>query len=675
MKKITGRHENFLSNIFKLFQTYLLGLGIFFIFRLVYLFRFSPGGLISNYWSDLPLAFLRGIQFDTVVICYFIILPLLMAIFFSFFTSSKLQQFYYSFCKYFFLIVLLLALFILSVDQEYYTYFQSHINVLIFGFFEDDTRAVLTSIWTDHPVIPIVILLMIPVLIIFLLLKRIWLKPLPVNFYKPLMIKILFPVLFFLLYVYGMRGSISILPLSEEDASVSGSQFINLIPVNGVFAVRTAFKEHSDSQAELSLTEILKQYNKQSINELISDYYDIPIDSIKKDYTDFLFKTAPKNEFLEKNKPDVVFVLMESFGGYFLNFHSQTLNLLGKLEEHTRTDYFFKNFISSTRGTIYSLESILSNSAGWPLLSNTPKRFIQQSSSVAFPFKNAGYETIFITAGKINWRNNNELLPNLYFDRLIGNTLIRKDFPEAIDYTWGISDEFLYKEILKLLNEKSSKPKLICVLTTCNHTPFEIPDDYEGFPINIPDSLYKTFIANKEIAQLIFKSYQYSNNCLGEFMTNLKASSNAGTTIVGASGDHNNYSLFPFETEMSQPVDKHLVPFYLYLPEAYKQNKNATSNRAGSHKDIFPTIICSALSNQRYFCAGNNLLEPENNNNNIYFGDNLDFIYALPETSPEKVEKKSIARRLLIEYYFSDYYQKNNESTIQTFRTTLSDKR
>ena len=349
---------------------------------------------------------------------------------------------------------------------------------------------------------------------------------------------------------------------------------------------------------------------------------------------------------------------MESFGGYFLNFHSETLNLLGNLEEHTRTDYFFRNFVSSTRGTIYSLESILANSTGWPLFSNTPKRFVQQKSAVASPFKNAGYETIFIIAGKINWRNINELLPNLYFDRLIGSSVICKDFPEAVDKTWGIPDEFLYKEIMKLLNEQSSKPKLICALTTLNHTPYEIPSDYKGFPINIPDSLYKIIIANKEIAQLVFKSYQYSCNSLGEFMSLLKASSHAGSTIVGATGDHNSYTLFPFESNQNQPVDKHAVPFYLYLPEIYKQNKNATSNRAGSHKDIFPTIICNALSNQKYFCAGNNLLEPEGSNT-IYFGDNGNFIYALPETPHEKVMKRSRARRLLLQYYFSDYYLKN----------------
>lgn len=349
---------------------------------------------------------------------------------------------------------------------------------------------------------------------------------------------------------------------------------------------------------------------------------------------------------------------MESFGAYFLNFHSPSMNLLGKLEEHIKSDYFFTNFVSSTRGTIYSLESILANTTGYPLISNNSKRFVKQPSSVAYPYKNAGYETIFITSGKINWRNINELLPSLYFDSLIGSNVICNDFPEAEEREWGVSDDFLYKEIMKILNEKSSKPKLICALTTQNHTPYDIPKHSIGLPLKIPDSLYNIIIANKEMTGLVFKSYQYSCNSLGEFMSILKTSSYANNTIVATTGDHNSYTLFPYEESQNQPMDKYAVPFYLYMPDIYKQNTNVNLKIAGSHKDIFPTIICNSLSNQGFFCVGENLLA-SSDSSIINFGDNRSFIYASPETSKEKVESKSIARRLLIDYYLSDFYLQN----------------
>ena len=54
-------------------------------------------------------------------------------------------------------------------------------------------------------------------------------------------------------------------------------------------------------------------------------------------------------------------------------------------------------------------------------------------------------------------------------------------------------------------------------------------------------------------------------------MTDLKSSPHGNSTIVGATGDHNSYVLFPFE-EQRKALDQFAVPFYLYLPEAYRQN-------------------------------------------------------------------------------------------------------
>ena len=656
MDRNPEKYGTFLNAVYKLFLTYLLGLGIFFLFRSIYLVRFSPDEIRSYSGLDLILAFLRGIQFDSVVLCYFIFLPLILSFIFIFFRSPVFLRIFYGFSKYFFFTGFLIIVFILFVDQQYYTYFQSHINVIIFGFFEDDTLAVLKSIWKNYSLVWLVLIYLGCVITVFLLFKKIWVKS-EINFSIPLTLKIILPVLIIGLCGLGMRGSLRLQVLSEEDAAVSGNKFINLLPVNGIFAVRTAIIEHSETLTDLSTEEMLKNFNRNSIYEIIHDYSGTTVDTTKY-YADLLFKTTPENPFFENNKPDVVFVMMESFGGYFLNYNSKTLNLLGNLDEHAKTDFFFRNFISSTRGTIYSLESILTNSVGLPIISNTSRRFIKQSSSVAFPFKNSGYETIFITTGKINWRNLNELLPNLYFERLIGSSVIQKDFPEAVFYTWGLEDKFLFREIMKVLEENTLKPKMIFAMTTNNHIPFRIPEDYEGFPVNIPDSLYRIFISNNDIAQTVFKSYQYSCNCLGDFMSQLKATKHGLKTIVGATGDHNNYSLFPFETEWNQPADQHLVPFYLYIPEAYLLNAVTDITRYGSHKDIFPTIIAHSLSNQRYFSAGNDLLGTDDN---IYFGDNLGLIYASPKISVEKLEMISSARRQFLQYYFSDYYKKREK--------------
>lgn len=645
--------QRFVWNLKKIFHSYLLGFILFFVFRLVFLLRFSPEGVISQYNSELIHAFLVGIRFDTMVLCYILTIPTLFAVLLLFVSSDKFHRYYERFCNYYLGIVFSLVSFLLITDQQYYTYFQTHFSVIVFGFFEDDTQAVLKSMWTDHPVIIITLLMYGLCFGIFRVSRMIWFNQDHMS-HKNLA-KRVYAGLFVVFFALGMRGSIGLFPLNSQDASICENEFVNTIPVNGIFALKTAFKERGDAQKSLTPEQVLRAHNRQSVNELIRDYYSIPEDSIKGSYLDYLYKTAPENTYLLSNQPDVVFVLMESFGGYFLNFHSESLNLLGELEKHIGSDYFFRNFLSSTTGTIYSLESIVSNTTGWPLLSNTSKRFIPQTSSIAYPFKTAGYETIFLTAGQSNWRNLNELLPSMYFDKVLGSSFICKDIPGAREKTWGVADEFLYKEIFKMLDEKPRRPRMIFALTTMNHTPYEFPSTYKGYPINIPDSLSKIIIANKDIAELVFKSYQYSTNSFGEFMTALKSSSHSKNTIVGATGDHNSYTLFPLEVDIAQVSRNYSVPFYLYLPESLKQNKYANCDRAGSHKDIWPTIIPNALSGQRYFSVGNNLLEADSSKS-FYFGDNLYAIYQNPWTASEDADRVSKARRQLIEYYFSDYY-------------------
>lgn len=652
----SGKYQYFVFNLKRILNSFLFGLIIFSIFRLVFFLRFNTEETIKLYHSDTIAAFVVGLRFDILVLCYLIALPVLGSLILLFISKGKIYKLYEKFSVFYFSVVYPISFLLLIVDQQYFTYFQTHFSVIFFGFFEDDTNAVLTSMWTDHPVFSIIVLQTLLCLISIFLVRKIWIKPF-LNQKSTLSTNVVYTSIYFLSFALGLRGSLGVFPLNLDDASVSENGFVNLLPINGIFSLKNAFKERSDAQKYQSPSEILENGGFRNIQNLIGSFYGLDEKSIKRSYLDYLFKKTPVSPLLEKQKPDVVFVLMESFGGYFLNFHSQKMNLLGSLEKHLNEDYFFRNFLSSNNGTIYSLESIVTNSTGWPLISNTSQRFYPQESSIAYPFKMAGYETIFITTGSSNWRNLHELLPSMYFDRILGSSYIKKNFPEAQEKTWGVSDEYLYKQIMSMLNEKSSKPKLIFALTTINHTPYEFPSTYKGYPIQIPDSIKKVIIANADLAHTVFKSYQYGCNSLGDFISDLKAGANAQTTIVGATGDHNSYTLFPLESELGKGYENYRVPFYLYLPESLKQNKHATSDRYGSHKDIWPTIIPHALSGQRYFTLGNNLLEPDSVGS-FFYGENERVSLAPEDVSKAIIDGKINARRALIDYYFSDHHLK-----------------
>jgi phosphoglycerol transferase MdoB-like AlkP superfamily enzyme len=132
-------------------------------------------------------------------------------------------------------------------------------------------------------------------------------------------------------------------------------------------------------------------------------------------------------------------------------------------------------------------------------------------------------------------------------------------------------------------------------------------------------------MVSPEIAYKNLLAYQYSNNCLGQFIENIKNSPLGNNTIIVATGDHTNHMLFRF-------TDKNLlkdysVPLILFIPERYRPNHKVNTNKFGSHKDIFPTIFNLALSDATFFNTGSNLLSEDylNNfgiyNNSIAFND------------------------------------------------------
>jgi len=640
---------------------YIIGLIIFTIFRAAYFIRFISKHISFYDATDIARAFLKGILFDTVVLCYLLVLPLILITLSYLFKNRKFRIIIDKTIKHYIIVALSLFVLILFTDQQYYTYFQTHINILAFGFIEDDTNAVLTSIWTDHPVLIITSLFIVFIISIRKSIYYAFAKKYSYQLFNNQIFRFTYILIFLLLFGIGLRGSLGVFPLRKDDIAVSSNQVINQLVSNGVFSLFQAVKEKTSEAKLLNSSEILNNCGKNSVNELISDFYDLPTDSVTRNYTDYLFKTTKKNDYIEQNQPNVVMVLMESFGSYYLKFHNKNLNLLGELENHLYSDYLFLNFISATRGTIFSLESLLINTAGSMPISGTEKRFLKYESSFAYPYKQAGYETFFITTGKIGWRNLCDLIPNLYFDEYIDEKTLIAKYPQAERGTWGVMDEFMYDYIYNELNEKSEKPKLFFVLTTSNHTPYEIPTNYKPFPINISDSLYNIFVSNKDVAKKNFIAYQYSNHCLGNFLSRIKRSHLVDNTLVAATGDHPSYSLFPYSSNNYEAIYKHSVPFYLYVPKKYQPLQAPDLSLFASHKDIFPTIVNVSLSNAKYFTTGNNLLVTDTKT--TYFGDNLSYQIAKQGIDSSFIAKKATARRNLLNYYFAEKFSEKNQKT------------
>src|SRR5690606_11048460 len=149
-------------------------------------------------------------------------------------------------------------------------------------------------------------------------------------------------------------------PLQSHDTAVSTSQSINFLTTNGVYAHKTAFSERGNAaNLQHPALDLVREIDYNTAAEAAADYFpehELPTNLSDKVAIEKLFSLTPKNAYLEKNKPNVVFVFMESMSNHNMMFDSEESNLMGRLRPHFKSDIVFRNFVSSGNTTVQSLE-------------------------------------------------------------------------------------------------------------------------------------------------------------------------------------------------------------------------------------------------------------------------------------------------------------------------------
>jgi phosphoglycerol transferase MdoB-like AlkP superfamily enzyme len=245
-----------------------------------------------------------------------------------------------------------------------------------------------------------------------------------------------------------------------------------------------------------------------------------------------------------------------------------------------------------------------------PNISRSSAQKVRLPSSAVLPYKKAGYEVVYITAGNAMWRNLANYLPLQGFDRIVDENTLMREYPESEAYygTWGVPDEFAFKYAEKLMRE-ADKPLMIYLLTVTNHSPFMVPGNYQPKPVQPSDRLNKLLGPMVEHGKALLGAYQYANNALGDFVQSVKSGSLKEHTVIAATGDHRMRYLDANEPD--ELAISYSVPFYLYVPETILSHTDHTydAQRIGSHKDIFPTLYHYSLSDAEYISlGGKNLL-------------------------------------------------------------------
>lgn len=579
--------------------------------RLWFYNHFSPYATIpESLRNDFFNALWLGFRLDLSVLGYVSIVSILiLAVMQILRIQNKVIRRFLS--GYFWIIFILISMF-LGSDMAFYSYFGEHANIMIFGVMDDDTVALLGIAWKNYNipllgVIAIVYAVALWKLIVFLLRssETINIRPLPI------LRKIIVYFMLIALSFLAARGSLGHFPIAKNIADVSSDPFVNQLPQNGVFAITKAYSEYKKSKSDDYDLIKMMGYKDNIIEAFRIHLQDRSLNT--KDLLGSLQRRIPFNADIEKNPPNVVVIMVESFGMPITAYQSDTFDIMGRLKRHFDEDILFRNFISGSNGTIGSMEPFLLNIAARPDSTSFGQSNYMQTSfnqASAKVYQSKGYETSYVYGGDLSWRNVGGFMKFQGFDHVEGKGVIVNALgldEKKTSHSWGVYDQYAYDFLLKKLSD-AKKPQFMYLMTTNNHPPYDIPPEYMSRPLKWSSEMTKHMNGDRALLERRFQDYAYALDMAGRFMDEIKKNPKYANTVVVITADNNTIeSSMKYDNPVA--ISK-LIPFYLYLPKSLKP-RDINTEVAGSHKDIFPTLYNLTLSNADYLSIGVNLLAPD----------------------------------------------------------------
>ena len=419
---------------------------------------------------------------------YFVVIPLLLiivSIWWNNFPLRAIMRFYN--------IVLAIALALAFVsDAALYPFWGFKLDSSVFFYLKSPQEAMASvSIWF---VLVAVLLISLLVWVITKLLNNTYCKPNKVVRVVPVT---LFFVLLMAPLFLSMRGGLKESTMNIGKVYYSTNQFLNHSAVNPVFSVLSSISKSDDYS---------QQYN----------YF---AEEKRAELADSLFNVSDSEtlQLLNTDRPNILIVLMEGFGGDFLSSISGLQDVAPNLDSLAMQGVFFSNCYAGSFRTDRGIVCALNGHPGLPSESimKMPNKS-RNLPSLAKKFVEMGYSTDFFYGGDINFTNMQSYLWSNGYQSITADT----DFSAAERQTnaWGVNDDITFSALLEKLKHREDSLWHTTFLTLSSHEPFQVPSNR-----------FEDDICN---------SFAYTDSCIGAFVDSLKQTALWENTLLVLMPDH-----------------------------------------------------------------------------------------------------------------------------------------
>lgn len=373
--------------------------------------------------------------------------------------------------------------------------------------------------------------------------------------------------------------------LNNDSSSTSDNRYNNEISKAGIFSFFSAFRNnhliYEDHYKSLPIEEAFKQVKKELLDSktIFNQTYKNPLRRT----------ILASNKNSSEQKPNVIFVLMESMSASFLDENFENKPITPNLKELSTNSLYFSNMFANGTRTVRGMEAVTLSIPPTPGNSIVKRIDNQNLYTVSTVFKSKGYKNLFFYGGDGYFDNMNSFFGGNGFDiydRGRGSILSDKintnryninDNEVTFENAWGISDEDIFNKVIQVADQKNKtkQPFFAFVMTTSNHKPYSYLDG----KIDIPSGSGRQ------------GAVKYADYAIGKFLKDAKNKPWFANTVFVFIADHCASSAGKDAID----VKNHHIPAFIYNLKS-KPNKNIS--KEVSQIDIFPTLF--SLFNWNY---------------------------------------------------------------------------
>ena len=504
-----------------LIKLYLALLAIFVTQKAAFMWIDKPAGAYYSV-ADCISVMAHGLLLDIPVTGYLIALPLLAAIA-SVWIARRIRL--RAVATAYYVVVALCASVMFVADLSLYPFWKFKLDATIF-YYTDSPKDALASVSAGYVALRLAVIAAYGALLLWVLraVTPRQLEPMAGLKGKAaatlLMIGAAAPL------VVSIRGG-----LGESTANIgkvyfSEDEYLNHAAINPCFSMLASIGKAEDYAAEFD-------YFGESERTRLFDglYAPTETDTVR---------------LLNTERPNVVVILMESFGGQFVEAVSGRKDIAPNYNRLAREGVIFTNCYSNSFRTDRGTVSALSGYPSFPTQSVMKLPMKSRTLPCLAASLNAqGYRSSFIYGGDINFTNMQSYLRTGGYGSITSDVDFSAD--ERKDNPWGANDDVTFARLERMIASQGRGPWHICFLTLSSHEPFEVP--YKRLDDKIPNA------------------FAYTDHCLGQFVERLRKSPAWRNLLIVSLPDHG----FQYPSDITH--EQHHHNSMLWIGGAVRQHR------------------------------------------------------------------------------------------------------